>query len=337
MSGVQHPCGWMRTDIDFGVPWKRFRVSHREVVLRRVHRVLFNYSKDANEGDKLAAELIGIVAECRPDLKDALLFGIHQPHGMAFILDVSHPSFPRVLMGSIPLEESLETCPVCHTPLPLDGKLWAWEDKKGVGMDRVKTVCSEACSKSPPVGPSVAEKCATGRQRLGAEEQAGKSFTLQAAVSDATRTRLRAWEDIDGAVRRMQERVESAILNPPAPTDSPVDAEMWTARTLEAVPGGDWNVTPVVFEATPFEGQTDFEKEWDRVHLGLDACEDMTAFEKSWGRVRVTLLAGQKEILLHRGYSDEDLKRLEEMLSSSATSQEEGCQPDAVVTDGGVR
>lgn len=138
---------WMRTDIDFGVPWKRFSISSRAVaMLRRVHRVLFNYSKDANEGDKVAAELIEVVAECRPELRDVVLFGIQQPHGMCFTLDVSHPSFPRIAMGAVLEVESLECCPVCLKPMPLEGKFWVRENRQEVGIDFFQRVCSEECS-----------------------------------------------------------------------------------------------------------------------------------------------------------------------------------------------
>ena len=98
---------WIRTDYDFGVPYKVFTVSTRHLALMtKIRDLLKLYHENPTELEK---HLNAIIEVARPDLKGGMLVGIEcKVSSLEFQLQYIHPSFqPRVMGLNYPDTEEL--------------------------------------------------------------------------------------------------------------------------------------------------------------------------------------------------------------------------------------
>ncbi len=142
---------WMRTNIDFGWPMKRFRLNMRTEMGVKFWRMMGEMKACSKEAQALAISNF-ISTESRPELVGCQVVAMGSSiSGMEWNFLVYHPLLPRFVEVSseVPMER-LEICPVCKKPLALDQ---AWLRAKGSsGVE----VCSQECVTAPmPDEPAV--------------------------------------------------------------------------------------------------------------------------------------------------------------------------------------
>ncbi len=140
---------WIRTNINFGLPFKTFLLPIRSEYGNSLYNV---YRKAAIGKDKqhdeqwalrtVAAFIEAILVRLRPSLAGGLsVISISMSkYGGWWEFTVTHPSFDRVPFGHSEPRERLELCPVCNKPLSIDVACIAG------GVDGpVIEVCSMTC------------------------------------------------------------------------------------------------------------------------------------------------------------------------------------------------
>ncbi len=96
---------WIKTDYDFGYPYKTFTVSVREVALaNEIKNQLMNWKDSPSALEKVIQSFIEFY---RPSLKGCSVCGIIMRGGMTFEISVTHPSLPRMMMAQGPEIEPL--------------------------------------------------------------------------------------------------------------------------------------------------------------------------------------------------------------------------------------
>jgi hypothetical protein len=100
---------WIRTDFDFGFPYKTFTVSARQLAL--ANRIRDEVIKNEEKPEELEKILKDIVEHIRPNLKGCVICAINLRMGMIWEFSVAHPNLPRVMAGKLPETEDLFTGP----------------------------------------------------------------------------------------------------------------------------------------------------------------------------------------------------------------------------------
>lgn len=96
---------WIKSDYDFGYPYKNFTVGVRELqAANQIKGYLVDFQ---NEPDKIEQLVQAVVEFYRPSLKGGTVCGIVLRGGMIFEIAYTHPSLPRIKMTTVPESESL--------------------------------------------------------------------------------------------------------------------------------------------------------------------------------------------------------------------------------------
>lgn len=109
---------WIKTDYDFGLPYKVFTISTADLMVAEMRtspeRTLMLLIRDAlrryqNDPDQLERTLQGVVEAVRPDLKGGTIVGLRMSdYRLMFEITYVHPSFkPKVKLGSFAEPEPL--------------------------------------------------------------------------------------------------------------------------------------------------------------------------------------------------------------------------------------
>lgn len=96
---------WIKTDYDFGYPYRVFTVSIRDVMAANNIKSYLNDFRD--DPKKLEETIQAMVEFYRPNLKGGSVCGIMMCGGMVFEIAYTHPSLPRMLSMNGPEKESL--------------------------------------------------------------------------------------------------------------------------------------------------------------------------------------------------------------------------------------
>lgn len=96
---------WIKTDWDFGVPYRVFTVGIREATLATGIRDMLGANRD--RPTEIEAALYQLVKFWRPNLDGCSIVGIDFGGGFGFRITVVHPSLPRTEWGEMPVEEPL--------------------------------------------------------------------------------------------------------------------------------------------------------------------------------------------------------------------------------------
>lgn len=112
---------WIKTDIDFGLPYKNLIVRYHSPSMAVLDRLLTAMSQDSAE--RIERDILALIKSVRPELSNGLILcGIRMGRTFHTIeLQVVHQSFERRGVGSwcsMPTEEYLEPCAECLKPMP---------------------------------------------------------------------------------------------------------------------------------------------------------------------------------------------------------------------------
>lgn len=192
---------WMRTDIDFGVPWRRFVVNIHTRDGRAVYNIMAAHKDDP---ERMASAIADIVCASRPHLRGCVVISVGMSHcSMRVYVDVVHPNLPRAITGDCP-EESLDLCPVCSKPMPIGpGANMYTRQVNRPGDD------PEACG---TIWVVCSEECVTmGLPALGAPYQVIPAMTPMRLPADGTRTQAKEGEPASAVLEH-----EVVVKMPPA-------------------------------------------------------------------------------------------------------------------------
>lgn len=124
--------GWLKTDYDFGHPYKVFTISLRQVMIAcQIRDILKTFAEKPEEIEQAVTALIEFH---RPDLKGGVLVGMSMGYAGGLLrLQYMHPSIkPRMKMGEIGQEEPLIGHP--EGEVVRDG-VWIRDDRPTVVND----------------------------------------------------------------------------------------------------------------------------------------------------------------------------------------------------------
>lgn len=150
---------WLRGSIDFGMPGRIYTLGMRSVLGKNFHEVRASMEETSHTDDpkRLEALCLSVLRLSRPELDDSkwiiqgMTTGLVPIFPQQFEIFALHPDLPRVMQfGQFP-KERLETCGICHKPLPNFGEAPTYRritKQTETHVEEVE-VCSPECLTAP--------------------------------------------------------------------------------------------------------------------------------------------------------------------------------------------
>lgn len=148
---------WIRADMDFGVPYKRFVLNFRSVVGQEFYHTIKAIGELSTNAEEWAIAVLAVLRNFRPHyaLQDYALTVTDitiDPYRNSWVFGVICPQFPRLMNGMSAELENLELCPVCKKPMPTGNAVPQTTYQRlrtvsnGNAVNKIEEeVCSEAC------------------------------------------------------------------------------------------------------------------------------------------------------------------------------------------------